>query len=1553
MVGVRRAQIRAVSHASWIRLFGSVIVAMLVLTMGAVVFTPRQATAGDTTSADGRFRFRYIADKTVVTPGTSVTYRYEIANLTSDTRIYALRGGVLATLTDPVCAVTSSAVLSAARGWFVDSGTGDRYVAPGATAWVDCTTTINQTTTSTAGITGLTYSPSGTAPAVSATETVTVTSQADYTVAASATPEIVQPGGLVTWNATVRNTGSVTGGSYTFTATVPSAFTQVRSQDGCAIGNGIITCGSQPGLPAGATRLYTFTALARTNASGVATVDLSVAAASNAGGSETGGSQVTIAAGTSRTSSDGDFTVTKTADRYSVPAGGASVTYTYTVKNNTGGRQFYYSGRDDKCTPVKSQSGLSRVWDYWVRRYFYYIPAGGTATFTCSDYISQTVTNTATFLFADGYARSLFTGPVTYRGTSSATASATVARQMPSGMGDMSCSTLWYSSDERFNRTVSNGAVGVLDVTTGSPTQMFDIGKQTGNPRYGSAALAMNPADPSQIYFIPREGVDTRYRGVGLWVYDRQTDSSRELTSTVPENGTAVARLGADPYGNIWAIAGNGGVWRFDTAWPSEGWRDMGEMRIPTSVAKDANQLQSGDLAFDGNGTMYFITSNINAGRRVSYLLSITYAELTDGSPSAKLAGQMGGSLGLNGLAFTEDGRAYGTESTDLYSVDINTGEPTHVGPIGDIRLIGDLTSCALPKPLLRATKTVTPYGPVARGAELIYTIEIENIGTLDATSVTLQDIPDGARVLSARLNNGAELGATAFNSARPISSPGNLAGIIGPGESATVTLRVAIDPGRLQVCNQSRTTYEGFVGTLLSDDASLPGDEDETCTSVYDPDIGVTKTGSTDVLNSDGTDTEVTYGYDIVNTGNEPLTGITATDDKCAPVTYQHGDTDSNGIIDGDETWRYTCTRVLSGTSRFDNISDASVRNTVTVSGTGTETGTKVTSTDDFLVTPPGLTLRKDSDAGPRPVKGGDVITYTITARNTTAAPIQDLTRVTITDQLPPGVTYVEGSATKTYPTGGATIPAHAPPELVTPSDNVTLQHGEVLTVTFKVRVDVPVSVGSITNTAVGDSVQKGPVEDNVTDRAERPYLDAAKFPGVMTGPDASGDYAVEYTVRVSNAGPGNTVYGPITDTPRFAANLTPTSATWTGHSSGSATLSGPDHTFSIGSANTPLLDGESHTYTVTIVFKPTGSASVPRCSAAGSGTFNTVELPTGQETGSTTNNDACVEPITAFSVQKAAAGGKPGGVGASVSAEYDAANNRFEAEATYTITVTNTGLVAAPQPAMTDTITAPAGFTITQVTVNGADQATSDGSFVIPAGSADLPPGESTVYVVIVTSHATAPKTIDWAFTASCLPVSEEAALAGGIVNAVKATLDSGGPGDDYACVPIVPAAMPITVIKLGQGCDVGEPACRLSGARFELYTADPRAGAAPLEQGFAADAADASLFRSTPLAYGATYWVAEAAAPEGHTLLPAPIRLSVTASGITLGEPAENTRLVRLATDDSHTLEVLDPTPAVLPATGGTGPVRVLVAGALLVVLGALLGTRPARSARPPRV
>ena len=35
----------------------------------------------------------------------------------------------------------------------IDPRTGDRYVAPGATAWVDCTTTINQTTTSTAGIT--------------------------------------------------------------------------------------------------------------------------------------------------------------------------------------------------------------------------------------------------------------------------------------------------------------------------------------------------------------------------------------------------------------------------------------------------------------------------------------------------------------------------------------------------------------------------------------------------------------------------------------------------------------------------------------------------------------------------------------------------------------------------------------------------------------------------------------------------------------------------------------------------------------------------------------------------------------------------------------------------------------------------------------------------------------------------------------------------------------------------------------------------------------------------------------------------------------------------------------------------------------------------------------------------------------------------------------------------------------------------------------------------------------------------------------------------------
>ena len=76
-------------------------------------------------------------------------------------------------------------------------------------------------------------------------------------------------------------------------------------------------------------------------------------------------------------------------------------------------------------------------------------------------------------------------------------------------------------------------------------------------------------------------------------------------------------------------------------------------------------------------------------------------------------------------------------------------------------------------------------------------------------------------------------------------------------------------------------------------------------------PDIHVDKSASVDDLPVGGG--SVTYSYEVTATGNVPLTDITVSDDKCAPVGYDSGDGNDNSTLDLDETWHYSCTTDLT----------------------------------------------------------------------------------------------------------------------------------------------------------------------------------------------------------------------------------------------------------------------------------------------------------------------------------------------------------------------------------------------------------------------------------------------------------------------------------------------------------------------------------------------------------------------------------------------------------------------------------------------------------------
>jgi uncharacterized repeat protein (TIGR01451 family) len=86
-------------------------------------------------------------------------------------------------------------------------------------------------------------------------------------------------------------------------------------------------------------------------------------------------------------------------------------------------------------------------------------------------------------------------------------------------------------------------------------------------------------------------------------------------------------------------------------------------------------------------------------------------------------------------------------------------------------------------------------------------------------------------------------------------------------------------------------------IGPVTSDPATAFVD-------VITPGIQVIKSGPTVSFVGE----TVTFTYEVTNTGDTPLSGVTVMDDVCGSATYQYGDANTNGQLDLGETWVFTC---------------------------------------------------------------------------------------------------------------------------------------------------------------------------------------------------------------------------------------------------------------------------------------------------------------------------------------------------------------------------------------------------------------------------------------------------------------------------------------------------------------------------------------------------------------------------------------------------------------------------------------------------------------------
>jgi len=144
----------------------------------------------------------------------------------------------------------------------------------------------------------------------------------------------------------------------------------------------------------------------------------------------------------------------------------------------------------------------------------------------------------------------------------------------------------------------------------------------------------------------------------------------------------------------------------------------------------------------------------------------------------------------------------------------------------------------------------------------------------------------------------------------------------------------------------------------------------------------------------------EITYTYNVTNTGNTPLFDVSVSDDKAGYAAYQSGDTNDDNELGVDETWIFTANYTVTG-------EDAdSLVNVATASGTDAS-GKSVNAQASASVTilRPAMAIAKVANC--TEAREGDKITYTYNVTNTGNTP---LSNVSVSDNRTGGAIYQSG---------------------------------------------------------------------------------------------------------------------------------------------------------------------------------------------------------------------------------------------------------------------------------------------------------------------------------------------------------------------------------------------------------------------------------------------------------------------------------------------------------------------------------------------------------------
>ncbi len=411
-------------------------------------------------------------------------------------------------------------------------------------------------------------------------------------------------------------------------------------------------------------------------------------------------------------------------------------------------------------------------------------------------------------------------------------------------------------------------------------------------------------------------------------------------------------------------------------------------------------------------------------------------------------------------------------------------------------------------------TKTIAPPAPaialqktgpaaVTAAENIAYTLTWAVSGAGVTNAIITDTVPANTSLVS------ADCGTTA-GTCSAVESNGTVSWDLGSraaGATGTVTLTV-------------QTLSLVANGTVVTNVATFDTTETSPVTATATTTINsastlsLTKTDSPDPVAPGGT---VTYTLTWSVAGTQPVTNLVLTDSLPAEATFVSASNSGahNGVTPGGTvTWQLgnhvpgdtgTVTLTVTVGSTLSNA--VTITNTATLSSAETPS---VTATQVTTVTAaPVLTIKKSVNltfANP-----GNTLTYTIEVANTGNDKAKN---VTVTDNLPQGFTYTDGTGgVKTFIVGD-------------------LEVGKTGTLTYTVHVSAEQPAGTYVNTAVAKADNapqvtatvalevRTPVVAGITTSVTSPMLSLQK---TTKAEFANPGDTIRYTLKITNSGDGD----------------------------------------------------------------------------------------------------------------------------------------------------------------------------------------------------------------------------------------------------------------------------------------------------------------------------------------------------------------------------------------------------------------------------------------------